>query len=87
MSTISIASPALIFSWAYGEKSRKNEMIKIAKARPEDVEKLTETQIRAFIDDNKNKPPKLQSRRPSWLQLIEVEFALDSAYTLLQNII
>ncbi|QRN84004.1 GNAT family N-acetyltransferase [Chloroflexota bacterium] len=39
-------------------------MIIIAKARPEDVEKLTETQIRAFIDDNKNKPPNCSLEGP-----------------------
>ena len=31
-------------------------MIKLEKAHPKDIEKLTETQIRTFIDDNKNKP-------------------------------
>lgn len=31
-------------------------MIELTKALPEDVEELTEIQIKTFIDDNKNKP-------------------------------
>ena len=32
-------------------------MIDVLKAKESDVEILTETQIRTFIDDNKHKPP------------------------------
>jgi RimJ/RimL family protein N-acetyltransferase len=32
-------------------------MIEIKIAKKEDVERLTETQVRAFVDDNKFKPP------------------------------
>jgi len=39
-------------------------MTNIEKALPEDVEKLTEIEIRAFIDDNKNKPPNCNLEGP-----------------------